>query len=87
MHAIVSGRVQGVGYRYAVLKLSSQFNVAGFVRNLEDGRVEVEAEGDSGALDSFVSSLKIDDGWIQVRDVKFERVPSLKGYTGFHVLR
>ena len=42
---LVSGRVQGVGYRYFVLREAERLGLAGFARNLPDGRVEVVAEG------------------------------------------
>ena len=40
-----SGHVQGVGFRYSTLAVSHEFEVAGYVCNLPDGRVQVEAEG------------------------------------------
>ena len=53
-----SGRVQGVGFRYAVCRLSARFDVKGFVRNLPDGRVQVIAEGKTGQLDPFLESIQ-----------------------------
>jgi len=53
-----SGRVQGVGFRYTTQSLARGFEVAGFVRNLPDGRVELVAEGDSDELDAFLASIR-----------------------------
>jgi acylphosphatase len=53
MQILYSGRVQGVGFRYAVRTLAAGFEVAGSVRNLADGRVELIAEGTKGELDAF----------------------------------
>lgn len=53
-----SGRVQGVGFRYTTLQVAQEFDVAGFVRNLPDGRVEVEAEGRPEEVAAFVTALE-----------------------------
>lgn len=52
-----SGHVQGVGFRYTVMQLARGFEVCGFVRNEEDGRVLLEAEGRLGELDAFVGAI------------------------------
>jgi len=59
-HACVffSGRVQGVGFRYTALQVAQEFEVAGFVRNLPDGRVQVEAEGRADEVAAFVTALE-----------------------------
>jgi acylphosphatase len=44
-HICVSGRVQGVGFRFRTMQFASQLKLAGWVRNLDDGRVELELEG------------------------------------------
>lgn len=53
-----AGRVQGVGFRYAVLQVAREFEVAGHVRNLPDGRVRLEAEGRSAEVDAFVAAVE-----------------------------
>jgi len=52
-----SGRVQGVGFRYAVVSLSRQFVVTGWVRNLADGRVELVAEGRRAEVEKFLQAV------------------------------
>src|SRR5262245_23709703 len=52
-----SGRVQGVGFRYAAARLAGDFDVAGFVRNLPDGRVELAAEGEANEVQKFLDAL------------------------------
>ena len=52
-----SGCVQGVGFRYTTLQLARRFAVAGYVRNLPDGRVLLEAEGEAAEIDGLVRAL------------------------------
>lgn len=55
---LVSGRVQRVGYRDWTVRLAKQLGVKGWVRNLNDGRVELLAEGDDEALVSLAEALR-----------------------------
>jgi acylphosphatase len=57
---LFSGRVQGVGFRYTCRSLAQRFEVAGYVRNLPDGRVELVAEGDRSELDEFISAVRLE---------------------------
>ncbi|HXT71437.1 MAG TPA: acylphosphatase [Vicinamibacterales bacterium] len=54
---LVSGRVQGVGFRYFTQEAAEVEGMSGWVRNLPDGRVEVLAEGDAEALERFALKL------------------------------
>ena len=53
-----SGRVQGVGFRYAALQVAKEFEVSGFVTNLDDGRVLLEAEGTPEQVEAFVAAVE-----------------------------
>jgi acylphosphatase len=55
--AFFTGRVQGVGFRYAALQVAKEFEVTGFVSNLPDGRVHLEVEGDPGVVDAFIAAV------------------------------
>jgi acylphosphatase len=57
LHVIVRGRVQGVGFRYYVRERARALRIAGWVRNLSDGAVEVLAHGDRAALDRLRSAI------------------------------
>ena len=70
-----SGRVQGVGFRYTCQSLARDFEVAGYVRNLPDGRVELVAEGDRQEIDNFLTAIHREmAAYIQQVDVKPERL-------------
>jgi len=58
LHALVSGRVQGVFYRMFVLQEAQKLRLAGRARNLADGRVEVVAEGEAESLKRLVERLR-----------------------------
>jgi len=53
-----AGHVQGVGFRYSVRRLALEFEVIGSVRNLDDGRVELIAEGDRPELEAFLQAVR-----------------------------
>ena len=67
---IISGQVQGVGYRYFVLRAAARHQVQGTVRNLPDERVEVIAEGDREAMDEFKNDLATGPLMAEVSDVE-----------------
>ena len=58
LHAIVRGRVQGVGFRYATLRQSERLGLAGWVANRPDGAVDVYAQGAPDAMTAFVTWLR-----------------------------
>ncbi len=53
-----TGRVQGVGFRYQTLQVAKEFEVSGCVRNLPDGRVQLEAEGRRTEVEAFVTAVE-----------------------------
>jgi acylphosphatase len=53
-----TGHVQGVGFRYSVLQVAKEFEVAGWVSNLADGRVQLEAEGTPADVNAFVDAVQ-----------------------------
>ncbi len=58
-HIYVSGRVQGVGFRFYTIRVAKQFGLTGWVRNLYDGRVEIYAEGNKSSLSAFIEEIKV----------------------------
>jgi acylphosphatase len=58
VHVYYSGLVQGVGFRFTAERFANKLDIKGWVKNLDDGRVEIVAEGDESQLNSFLSQLK-----------------------------
>ena len=70
-----SGRVQGVGFRWTVTRLARSHAVAGYVKNLPSGSVEVVAEGTAGEIDAFLSDIEQGmRGYIENRTTRDEPV-------------
>ncbi len=71
-HIVVSGRVQGVGFRFFAARHARRLGVGGSVRNLPDGRVEIVAEGDRAALEALVAALGDGPPGAAVRDIRVD---------------
>ncbi len=59
LHLVVSGVVQGVGFRWFTRRCAQNLELTGYVRNLPNGSVEAYAEGDEGVLNGFLKELRI----------------------------
>lgn len=81
--AFFSGRVQGVGFRYTTLHVAREFEVSGFVQNLPDGRVLVEAEGRPAEVRDFIVAIQERmEGYIRkVEQTEAQRAPKFQGFT------
>ncbi len=66
---LVSGRVQGVGFRFFTQKAARKLGLTGTVRNLPDGRVEVVAQGTSNPLSSLYSAIHEGPGFARVTEI------------------
>ena len=80
----VSGRVQAVGFRDFTFRAAEELGLAGWVRNLADGRVEVHAEGPPAALELFAARLGQGPRFARVSGVAVEPA-ALAGHAGFDV--
>jgi len=86
IHGLVSGRVQGVGYRAYVRSIALQLGVVGWVRNLPDGRVELSAQGTLEGLEDLEDALWAGPPLSKVNDLKLEDEPLDPGLSDFTVL-
>ena len=82
---IVSGRVQGVGFRYFSERMAHREGIHGWVRNLADGRVEASAEGEAEAVDRFEVRLRQGPPGARIDHVEVEDMVPHGHEEGFRV--
>lgn len=85
---VFEGRVQGVGFRYTVKDLARGFDVCGWVKNLPDGSVEMQAMGEADELAAFIREI-VEESPVagNIRNHYAETIPPLVGVTGFRIER
>lgn len=83
---MVEGKVQGVGYRLFVLRRAQQYDLAGWVMNLSDGKVEVTAEGEREKLDLFLDLLRKGPPMSSIRHIEFEWSKATSEFDGFEII-
>lgn len=84
VRVVFHGSVQGVGFRYTTRRLAGGFEVTGWVRNLPDGTVELEAQGERAEVDAFLKRLRgAMSGY--VRREELGPAPPVEGETGFGI--
>lgn len=84
-YIVVSGRVQGVGYRYFTMRAAGQFRLCGWVRNCADGRVELEAQGEEEDLRAFIAELRRGPYLARVEDLDIADRPPIDGDDAFQI--
>ncbi|MCB1234200.1 MAG: acylphosphatase [Verrucomicrobiae bacterium] len=82
---LFSGRVQGVGFRYSTKRLAMGFDVIGWVRNLEDGRVEMRVQGDEEELREFIDEIHDSPLGHHIQEQEERAIPPLDDVTGFSI--
>ena len=82
VHVWISGRVQGVGFRYSTCEQAERLGLGGWVRNLTDGRVEAVFEGPAAEVAQAVNWCRQGPAGAWVSDVRTES-ESLTGESGF----
>lgn len=69
---VVRGRVQGVGFRWFVRETARRESVAGWVRNVSDGSVEMVARGDPAAMERFIAAVRVGPPGARVDEIALE---------------
>ena len=83
VRALVSGKVQGVGYRYFVKSHADSLGVEGHAKNLANGQVEVLMQGADGAVRSLVDQLEKGPRFAEVMAVSCADGESIEEFSGF----
>lgn len=86
LHALINGRVQGVGFRYFVVEHANALRLNGWVRNKWSGEVEVTAEGPRSDLETLLENLKRGPGHAFVSDVQFDWSVPTGRYDRFQII-
>ena len=84
-HILVNGMVQGVGFRYFVYCCAGKLGLKGFARNLYDGSVEIEVEGDRSLIEELVAQLKVGPRSAHVSGVRVVWKEKDKNYEHFEM--
>ncbi len=82
---LFAGRVQGVGFRYSTKNLAKGFDVLGWVKNLPDGRVELQIQGDEEELDEFIQELHDSPLGHHIQEQEERTVPVSEDVQGFSI--
>lgn len=82
IHVLITGKVQGVGYRFWTVNQAEKLGINGWVRNLADGSVEAVFEGDSQAIEQMIQACYTGSRAAVVEHVKVERgtFASIEGF-------
>ncbi len=82
---IISGTVQGVGFRFFTQRAAARHQVLGYVRNLKDGRVEALAEGNEKAVENFKHDLTAGPTFSKVEEIEEIVLDPSKLYSSFRI--
>jgi acylphosphatase len=81
---IVTGRVQGVGFRYFTYSIANKYGLRGWVRNLSDGSVEVMIQGEEGRIENLRKYLLRGNMFIKVGKIQ-EKTLEVEGFSSFEI--
>lgn len=82
---IVSGLVQGVGYRYFCFKKANEYNIKGYAKNLYNGDVEVLAQGEEGLVKDFIKELNTGPAYASVKSLNIVETEDENEYREFSI--
>ena len=82
----ITGKVQGVGFRYFVLRQAQELGITGWVSNKPNGDVEALVQGEKADLEEFVAKVKEGPSFSRVEDVSLNWLNKAEQYFGFEIL-
>ncbi len=85
VHLTILGQVQGVGFRYFAYTMATQLGVVGWVHNLGDGSVEIEAEAPDLVMEQFIHYVKQGPSYGRVDELKVQQLSGTVGYSRFNM--
>ncbi len=80
-----NGHVQGVGFRYTCRALALEFSVTGYIKNLDDGRVELVAEGEREEIEKFLEAIRQSDLKPFIRNCTVDWQPASTQWKDFYI--
>ena len=84
--AIFEGRVQGVGFRYAVKEIARGFDVIGWIKNLDDGSVELHINGEEEEVEEFLKEIVEESAMAHnIKNMYASETPLLENVKGFTI--
>ena len=83
----IIGEVQGVNFRFSTKAKADELGILGVVKNMDNGTVYIEAEGEAKVLEKFTAWCKTGSPWAKVEDVRVDYIDELKNYEEFNIER
>ena len=84
-HILLSGRVQGVGFRYFVQQKARECHLTGWVKNLPNGKVEIEAEGEENDINCLIDYLKIGNSYSRTDQLNQSELEPTADFSDFTI--
>ncbi len=82
---IVSGLVQGVGFRYFIFREAKNLGINGYVKNLSTGQVEIVAIAEKGMIDELIRSVRVGPSFASVSGVELEMIETDEQFDEFNI--
>ena len=83
---VIAGRVQGVGFRFFAQRNAIKYSLTGWVRNMDNGMVELEIQGSEHNVTKFLSVIKKGNTFINIEDYSIKKVDLIEDESKFKVL-